>query len=369
MTTFVETLQKRSLALASLLGVDIPFLNAPMTDAAGPDLAAAVTSAGGLGVLAAGFSSPETLARDIARVRAATQRPFAVGLRIPVKGAKESLAAAQKCAHALEDLALELGLEAPYAWSPEPDFEGQFEVVLEHDVPVVVVSFGGLREIYAEKLEQKGVTVLGAATTLREAKVQRAAGAAGIIVQGVEAGGPRLNFEQPDALSQVGLMSLIGPAARATGLPVIAAGGIASGAQWAAALAAGASGVMAGSALLRTNECALAPEAKEQLAWLTDAGTRLVRTFEGRLSRVVVNGLVLALEEAGVACGDYPEQACAMRPILEAARRLGREDLMEIAAGQGAMLARTGPAAAVVGRLADELKALLGSGDFFKNPA
>lgn len=365
--SFIETLRKRTQALSSLLGVRIALLNAPMAGAAGPELAAAVSNAGGLGVLAAGLLSPEEMQAAVARTRALTDRPFAVGLRVPVAETKEALEGARRTAHALEDLALELGLEAHYPWAKVPDekeFARQIEVVLALEIPVVVVSFGGLREIYAEKLEARGITVLAAATTLREAKVQRAAGASGVVVQGVEAGGPRLNFEQPDTASQVGLLSLVGPAARATGLPVIAAGGVASGAQWAAALAAGASGVMAGTAFLRCSECCIPEVYKEQLAYATDAGTRLVRTFEGRLVRVVENGLVEALEEAGIEPGGYPQQCAMMRPLLAAAARAGRGDLLELAAGQSVAMTQSGRAADVVGRMTRELEQTLSAALF-----
>lgn len=365
----IETIQERNNALAALLGVRIPLLNAPMAAAAGPALAAAVSNAGGLGVLGGGLMSPAEVESAVRETKSLTDKPFAVGLRVPAvnkdaAAQAEALSRTRAMAHALEDLAVELGLDEHYPWAKVPDekdFAETIDVLLALDVPVVVVSFGGLREIYAEKLEARGVTVLGAATTLREAKVQRAAGAAGIIVQGVEAGGPRLNFEQEDIASQVGLMSLIGSAARATGLPVVAAGGIAVGSQWAAALAAGASGVMAGTAFLRTEECAAPAVYKEQLAWATDAGTRLVRTFEGRLTRVVVNGLVEALEDAGVAAGDYPAQCAMMRPLIEAAARAERGDLLELSAGQSVAMTRAGSASDVVGHLCRELEACLGT--------
>lgn len=354
----------KSRAFASALGVRLPLMNAPMSDAAGPELAAAVSNAGGLGVLGAGFMSASEIEKSVARVRELTDKPFAVGVRIPAQGSLASLEKARKMAHALEDLAVELGLEERYAWAKMPDFDEQFETITALNVPVLITSFGGLREIYAEKLETLGTTVLSAATTLREAKVLRAASASGIIVQGVEAGGPRLNFEQPDGASQVGLLSLIGPAARATGLPVVASGGIASGAQWAAAIAAGASGVMLGTAFLRADESAAAQAFKDQLPFTTDAAARFVRTFEGRLSRVVANGLVEALEDAKIVPGDYPEQCEMMRPILLAAQKAGREDLMQLAAGQGAPLAAAGPAAGIVLKLESELTEILGKAPF-----
>ena len=139
----------KSRAFALKLGVRLPLMNAPMSDAAGPELAAAVSNAGGLGVLGAGFMSGAEIEQAVARVRSLTDKPFAVGVRIPVQGSSSSLERAKKMAHALEDLALELGLEEHYAWAKMPDFDEQFEAFVSLDVPVLIPIFGGLRVFYA----------------------------------------------------------------------------------------------------------------------------------------------------------------------------------------------------------------------------
>ena len=234
---------KRNIAaFKSLTGATLPVMNAPMAGVTTPEMVAAVSNAGGLGVLAADFLEAGEITSAVAAVRAQTDKPFAVNLRIP------SVAQRGDCAPlvaSLEALRQELGCSETL---PLPDFEDQFQAVLEADIPVVRVCFGGFREIYADKLKEKGVRVIGAATTLREAKVQRAAGVDAVLVQGSEAGGPRLSFESSEE-DAVGLMSLIGPASRATGLPVVASGGVATGRQMASCLVAGACAVEVGTYL------------------------------------------------------------------------------------------------------------------------
>ncbi|MGN1209817.1 MAG: NAD(P)H-dependent flavin oxidoreductase [Duodenibacillus sp.] len=351
--------------LLALFGGTAPVLNAPMAGVTTPAMAAAVCQSGGLGVLAGDFLSPEELAREIAQVRRLTDRPFAVNLRVRDKQGKsqffdgpEERKKAQAIQRALGDLAVDLGLPEHYAAFDLPDFDAQLSAVIECRVPVVCVAFGGLRETYADALKAAGIAVIGAATSLREAKVMRSAGVDALIVQGAEAGGPRLNFEKSDEASLVGLMSLIGPAARATGLPVVAAGGIMTGAQAAAALAAGAAGIMLGTALVRSDESAAHPAHKAQLPYVDDTGTVLTRVFSGRLTRVIENGLVQALREAGLQDAGYPNTWCAMAPILAVARAADRADLLELAAGQGAQLARTGAARTIIEHLWQQCQTL-----------
>ena len=151
----IETIQERNNALAALLGVRIPLLNAPMAAAAGPALAAAVSNAGGLGVLGGGRMSPAEVESAVRETKSLTDKPFAVGLRVPAvnkdaAAQAEALSRTRAMAHALEDLAVELGLDEHYPWAKVPDekdFAETIDVLLALEVPVVVVSFGGLREI------------------------------------------------------------------------------------------------------------------------------------------------------------------------------------------------------------------------------
>ncbi len=347
------TLTERIDRFKTLAGVRLPILNAPMADVAGPELAAVVSEAGGLGVLAADFMTGDAIREAVAEIRRRTEKPFAVHLRAEVLRPMDE-AEIDRINEALADLKDELACEAR---ATLPDIEDQIDAVIETKTPVVYVSFGGLRESQSERLAAAGVRMIAAATCLREVKVMRSADADAVVVQGAEAGGPRLNFEVADEAAQVGLMSLIGPADRATGLPIVASGGIATGAQAAAALVAGASAVELGTAFLRTNESRAHPAHKAALAFLTDTAPQWEKTGSGRLTRGIVSGLTEALAGAEIEPAPYPEMWAAMRPVQLAALRDGRDDLMEAACGQGAPLAREGSAADVVKRLVQECAA------------
>ncbi len=354
MLSMLDKIRERTASLTALLGVKRPILNAPMAQISGPEMAAAVCRAGGLGVLAGDELEPEALGRAVDEVRrlAGDDARFAVNLRVPPAKAPsaEALELQKRMLHALEDLAADLGVK-PGSTQPLPDFDAQFDVLVQKRVPIVSVTFGGLREEYDERLKDEGILWMGTAACLREAKVLRSAGADIVAVQGIEAGGPRLNFECSDEEASLGMTVITGHAARATGLPVIASGGIGTADQVFAALAAGASGVMVGSALLRTHESTAPRFFKDLLPLASDISLRATRCMNGRATRVYPTDLVHALEEAGLAFAPYPLQRDAMRPILEAARACGRDDLACLPAGQTAMLAREESVAGALERL------------------
>ena len=176
---------------------------------------------------------------------------------------------------------------------------------------------------------------IGTATTLREAKVLRAAKTDAIICQGAEAAGPRSNFEDSDEVL-TGLMSLVPAAARATRLPVIAAGGISEGTQACGALLAGASGVMAGTAFLSTRESLASPYVRNVLIWTTAAHLTLTRLYTGRLVRALRSPLLDALQDYEPRLPAWPAPEALMGPLTEAARRQGREELEAVYLGQSA---------------------------------
>lgn len=313
---------KRIRDFCGRLGIEVPLLSAPMTGITTPELVAAVSNAGGLGILAADLMSPEEIISAAAQTKRLTDRPFGINLRIPPRD-RGSLEQAEKVAYALSDLRKELGLEEKVDFSrfSEPEFESQLEAVLETGVPVVSCTFGGFREVYGEKLHQAGVYILGAATTLREAKVQRAADSDAVILQGVEAGGPRLYFESDPEEASVGLSVLLPEAARALKLPLIASGGIGSAFSVKGAMMAGASAVMVGSALACSPEAGAPKLMRDAMIAASDTATCLTDLFSGRLERVMKNGLIEALSRAGVRSAGYPYQRYIMQDMMEAAVR------------------------------------------------
>lgn len=330
---------------AQLLGIEVPFLNAPMDHIATPELVAAVCDAGGLGVIPGAGLAPDGIRAFAARVRELTQKPFAVNLAVPVEapaGARERFERfGDAVSMLLKELDLPGGEGVNYAerydleGRSRPDFFEQFEAALEVKPAAVISSFGGFREPEEEKLSERGIVNMGTATTLREAKVLRAAGCDAIIVQGAEAAGPRLSFEdEEDAL--VGLMALVPAAVRATGLPVIAAGGIASSEQVNALLAMGAAGVSVGTALLTVAESGACDAHRYYAEFGTACDTILTRIYNGRLTRVLKNALVEALEDWEYLTAGYPAQGSLMGTLERRAAEIGRYDLAMLPLGQSA---------------------------------
>ena len=177
---------------AKLLGIEVPFLNAPMEGIATPELVAAVSEAGGLGVIPAAGLAPDEIRAFAARVKELTQKPFAVNLAVPVDAPADAAERFERFGDAvsmlLEELELPAGEGASYAerydleGCTRPDFFEQFDAALEVRPAAVISSFGGFREPEEEKLAELGIVNIGTATTLREAKVLRAAGCGAVIV-------------------------------------------------------------------------------------------------------------------------------------------------------------------------------------------
>lgn len=359
----MQKITERAKRFCDRLGIEVPLLSAPMSGASTPALAAAFSNAGGLGMLAGDLLSPEEIVREVEETRKLTDRPFGVNLRVPPRDRGER-AYAEKVAYALSDLRKELGLpeKVDFDSFAEPDFERQLEALLDSGVKVAGCSFGGYREAYEEKLHGAGVFIIGAATTLREAKVQRAAHADAVILQGAEAGGPRLYFESEADESRVGLSVLLSGASRAIRLPLVAAGGISTPSGAAAALVAGASAVMVGTACACSPESAVPELMKRSMVAASDTATVMTDLFSGRLERVMKNGLAEALSRAGVKTAGYPFARYIMSDIMAAAAAQGRADLLRMPVGQGANIFCCRSAAETAGELAKGLRAFLASG-------
>lgn len=338
-----STARARSTDLCERAGITAPVLNAPVPGAAGPELVAAVSEAGGLGVIPAADMTPGEIENFAREVRARTSAPFAAALRIsrvPTLLSGDALEAARRYVDALSPLLESLELPAAFDYWAEaarrtPDFREQFDAALACGPAALLSTFGGFREPEADRLADAGVLNFGGATTLLEAKVQRAAGADAVVLQGAEAAGPRWAFEdREDALS--GLFGMLSDAVRATGLPVIATGAVHDSLQCEGLKAAGAAGVMAGTAFLTTREArvseALAFAARSAKA----AETRTTRVFSGALERVFENGLLEALADWA---GDVPHWAGVAKifeAIDERARAAGDASLEVLRVGQGA---------------------------------
>jgi nitronate monooxygenase len=345
----------------SSLGIDHPIVLAPLGGGPStPELVAAVSNAGGLGILGAPYLSPEQLRAAIAGIRALTGRPFGVNL---FAGGHPRSAAADPAPMLalLAPIHARLGLPPPEAPALAPDpFPAQLEVVLEARPAIFSFTFGVPTPPVMAALRARGIRTMGTATTADEARALEAAGADAVMAQGAEAGGHRGTFlgRFEDAL--VPALRLAGEAAAAARLPVIAAGGLMTGADVAAALRAGAAAAALGTAFLACPESGAAEAYKRALLEARadrTVLTVLTRAFSGRPARGLENGFIRALSGREAAILPYPLQNALTRAMRTAAARRGDAEHLSLWAGQGVGRIRAIPAAELVARLAEELAA------------
>jgi nitronate monooxygenase len=288
--------------LCELLGVRFPIVQAPMANNAGPTLAAAASAAGALGSIAGATISPAELRAEIRQVRDATDRPFAVNLFAP-----------------------------PYLR------EENLEVVLDERPAAFLYTFGVLDAV---PLREAGIVVLGTATTVEEARELEQAGVDAVVAQGAEAGGHRGSFLGGWPL--VPLAELVPSCVDAVSVPVVAAGGIADGAEIAELLRLGAAGVSLGTAFLFTPEAGRPPEHLEALRSLD---TVVTDAYTGRPMRAARTPVLEELM-AGPPPLPFPEQraiSAEKGPLFMGGagaargRELGAADLVRVLVSEATM--------------------------------
>ncbi|MBB5629845.1 nitronate monooxygenase [Sphaerisporangium krabiense] len=328
--------------------VQAPLAGGPST----PELAVAVSGAGGLGFLAAGYRAPGDLDAEIAFVRERTDAPFGVNLFVPSTGEPDR-AAVEAYAARLRPEADRSGVALGAPAYDDDGWEDKLGIVVARRVPVVSFTFGlPSREVIA-RVRAAGTCVLVTVTTPEEAVAAADAGADGLVAQGIEAGGHRGGFR--DDAGDLGLLALLRLVLRATPLPVVASGGIADGEGVAAALAAGAVAAQLGTAFLRTPEAGTNPAHRAAL----DAydRTEITRAFTGRRARGLANRFLR--DHSAAAPAAYPQIHHLTAPLRAAARRSGDPDLLNLWAGQAYSLTEELPAADLVHRLSTDARAAL----------
>lgn len=345
--------------LIERLGIRLPILQAPMAGGATtPELVATVSNAGGLGALGAGYMQPEAIAEACRAVRRLTDKPFQVNLFVPDSGPNEGAPAADANA-ALAPYREELGLPEPEIPSRfTPHFARQAEAVLSADVPAFSFTFGVPDEAILRAFREKGVTVMGTATTLAEALTLEDTGLVDVVVaQGMEAGGHRGTFLVDYGQGLVGLLPLLQELRAKLRLPVVAAGGIMTGQGIAATMKAGAAAAQLGTAFLTCDECSIPEVYKRTLETGRDDGTALTRAFSGKPARGLRNRFIAEMAEANPPIAPYPVQNTLTKDIRAAAARQGRPEFLSLWAGQGVALCRRLPAVELMAALEREMAA------------
>lgn len=232
--------------LCRLLGIRYPIILGGLAYIGNGELAAAVSEAGGLGLIGAGGLTPEKFRQEIHRARSLTDRPVGANLPIGTHG----------------------------------DPAKHVTVAIEERLPVVTVSAGNPVPMIQFLKQKTDMKVLAVISTVRHAVKSEEAGADGVVAEGFEAGG----HNGPRELTT---FSLVPQVAAAVDLPVVAAGGIVDGAGLVAALALGAAGVQMGTRFVATRECMAHPVYKEALIRAGDQDTLIIERKFGRVTRVL----------------------------------------------------------------------------------
>lgn len=346
--------------LTRLFGIRRPIVQAGMAGgAATPRLVAAVSGAGGLGTLGAGYLQPQAIRDAVREIRSLTGAPFAVNLFVPE--AFEEPESREAANRVLAPYRRELGIEEPEGFSSyAPAFEDQLAVVIEERVPVFSFTFGIPTGGQLASLREAGVLTCGTATTVREAVELERRGVDAVCAQGHEAGGHRGTFIGDALEAMVGTFALTPQVSDAVGVPVLAAGGVMDGRGLAAAIALGADGAQMGTAFLTCPESGAHPAYKEALLAATEEDTTVTRAFSGKPARGLRNRFTeeMAPHEPGVP--DYPVQNAYTRDLRAAAAERNDTGLMSMWAGQAARLGRAVPAGEIVERTAAAAERILG---------
>lgn len=332
------------------LGLTIPLIAAPMAGGATtPAMVIAAARAGGLGFLAAGYKSPQSLESEIAAVRDASI-PFGFNVFVP-NAVPITGEAYRRYADALKADADRFGLTLPPDPIDDDDaFDAKIEVLVSNPVPVVSFTFGLPRADVISALKKAGTVLVQTVTTLSEAELAAAAGVDMLAVQASVAGGHSGTFTPDRMPVPVPLGDLIGQIGTGVRLPLIAAGGLATPEAVAGVLDAGAVAAAVGTVLLRADESGASATHKAALVDPSRTETTLTRAFTGRPARGLRNGFIDRFEP--IAPLGYPALHHLTSPLRKAAAAAGQADLVHLWAGTGYRHVRDESTASILTTLA-----------------
>lgn len=300
--------------LCELLNIKYPIIQGGMAWAATGELAAAVSNAGGLGIIGAGSAPPQAVREEIIKTKRLTNRPFGVNIYY----------------------------QSPYV-------NEVIEVLVAEKVPVVATG-GGNPGKDIKRLKQSGAVVLPVVASVALAKRLERSGADALIAEGMECGGHT---------GEITTMALVPQVVDAVNVPVVAAGGIADGRGLVAALALGALGVQMGTRFLCASECIAHTNYKEAICRAKDRDTVLTGP-EGSKVRVIKNKLArefLLLERRS---GSRKEMERLGMGRLRAAVIDGDTENGSLMAGQiGGMIREVAPAAVIISNIIKEAEAII----------
>ncbi|RZJ47354.1 MAG: nitronate monooxygenase [Brevundimonas sp.] len=342
-------------AFTRLLKLRHPIIQAPMAGTSTPEMAAAVSNAGGLGSIAIGSVGVDEARAAIRATRALTDGPFNVNVFCH-DPAEADPARNADWIESLRPLFAQFGAEPPVELrniyrSFRVDDEA-LALLIDERPAVVSFHFGLPDAGRIAALKAAGIVLLATATSPEEGLAAQAAGVDMVVAQGVEAGGHRGVFDPADD-PRFATLPLTRLLATSLDIPVIAAGGIMDGAGVAAALTLGAAGAQLGTAFVACPESAAGAAYRAKLAGADAGRTRVSAVLSGRPARGLENDFMRSADESRIA--PYPFAYDIGKALNAAATVAGDTGYMPNWAGQGAPLSRAMPAGALLETLAAEL--------------
>ncbi|SEF81762.1 NAD(P)H-dependent flavin oxidoreductase [Marinobacterium lutimaris] len=344
--------------LTARLGIH-PIIQAPMAGVATPELAAAVSNAGGLGSLGIGASTLPQAREMIEQTRALTSGPFNVNVFCHQPALRDPTLEAAWIEH-LKPLFLECAAELPTSldeiYKSFLDDEELFSMLLDTRPAVVSFHFGLPPLEWINRLKEAGIYTLATATNLEEGRQIQDRGIDAIVAQGIEAGGHRGMFDPDVVDEQLSTTALVSLLVQNLELPIIAAGGIVDGQGIKAAMDLGAAAAQLGTAFILCPESAANQGYRAALKSERAAVTTLTSTLSGRPARGIRNRFIEYAESAaGIEPPAYPIAYDAAKQLNAAASKLGSSEFAAHWAGQSAPMVRELSAAQLIATLLREL--------------
>src|ERR1700761_3908548 len=344
---------RKGTEMLAQFGMSVPLVAAPMSGGpTTPWMVSAATSAGGLGMLAAGYKSVEAVEAEIKSVRS-EGIPFGINVFAPnpLPVDRESYRA---YAGTVQRDADRFGLTLP----PDPiedtdKFDEKIALLLNDPVPLVSFTFGIPSRNVIAALQRTNSVVVQTVTTPDEARQAHEAGVDMLAVQASAAGGHSGTLSPRQPLKPVPIVDLVKRVVATVPLPVIAAGGLATSGAVAEVIRAGATAAAVGTVLLRANESGASATHRAALTDPARTETVITRAFPGRPARGLRNAFIDA-HEADAPLG-YPAIHYLTSPLRKAAAAAGKPDYVHLWAGTGYRHATAEPAADILRRLASDL--------------
>ena len=354
-------------SLCDELNIEYPIFLAGMDvkgRATPPELVAAVSEAGGMGILGCSWLDSDEVRRRIRAVRNLTDKPFGVDLLLPASMADATPSRVEmrarierdypKHAAFVHSLTDKFGLKPLVATGGvmSPEFiRAQVDVCLEERIPVFAAGLGDPSWV-VPLAHQAGMKVMGLVGNVRGAQRQVKAGVDYVIAQGYEAGGHTGKIANFPLIPMV--VDAVAP------LPVVAAGAIADGRTLVAGLALGAVGVWVGTAFLLAEESNLYPGHQEEIIRGSAEDFVVTRAYTGKTARDFNNAVIQAWETSGLSPLPMPLQVVLMDDFIAAADAAGRSELINNPVGQiGGMLKRRRPAREIMMSMVHEAEGVL----------